>query len=100
MRHLYRYDFKAPGSTSASGSPCRSKFNLVGPRDYRSNIRKIIYAKSKDETRQVSHTLYQLHLNLSRKVTIYTKSNLILILVSFVFPHKLLNFNFNCAEIN
>ena len=52
---LYRYDFKASRSTSASGSPCRSKFNLVGPRDYRSNIRKIIYAKSKDETGQVSH---------------------------------------------
>lgn len=43
---------QASRSTSTSGPPCRSKFNLVGPRDYRSNIRKIIYAKSKDETRQ------------------------------------------------
>ena len=53
------FDIKAARSTSASGSPCRSKFNLVGPRDYRSNIRKIIYAKSKDETTQVSHNVYQ-----------------------------------------
>ena len=56
---LYYYDFKASRSTSTSGPPSRSKFNLVGPRDYRSNIRKIIYAKSKDETRQVSHIVYQ-----------------------------------------
>lgn len=55
---LYHYDFKAPRSTSTSGPPCRSKFNLVGPRDYRSNIRKIIYAKSKDETKQVSLESY------------------------------------------
>ncbi|KAL9954714.1 hypothetical protein ACROYT_G042285 [Oculina patagonica] len=43
-------DHRATRSTSASGSPSRSKFNLVGPRDYKSNIRKIVYAKSKDET--------------------------------------------------
>ena len=67
MLGLYRYDFKASRSTSTSGPPCRSKFNLVGPRDYRSNIRKIIYAKSKDETGQVSHIVYQkselIHMN-------------------------------------
>lgn len=40
-----------------AATPSRSKFNLVGPRDYKSNIRKIIYAKPKDENTTVRSSL-------------------------------------------
>lgn len=40
---------KPEGNATAAVSPTRGEFNVVGPRDYNSNIRKIIYAKSKDE---------------------------------------------------
>ncbi|KAM7448834.1 Apoptogenic protein 1 [Porites harrisoni] len=40
---------KVTENATSAVSPFHSKFNLVGPRDYKSNIRKVIYAKSKDE---------------------------------------------------
>jgi len=40
-------------NATSAVSPSHSKFNLVGPRDYKSNIRKVIYAKSKDENASV-----------------------------------------------
>jgi len=56
-------DKGARNSVNAA-SPSRSKFNLVGPRDYRSNIRKIIYVKSQDEsTKEKSFRKQQQELN-------------------------------------
>lgn len=40
---------KTSRNPGVAATPSCSKFNLVGPRDYKSNIRKIIYAKPKDE---------------------------------------------------
>ena len=50
---LSSWPIQVTENATSAVSPFHSKFNLVGPRDYKSNIRKVIYAKSKDENASV-----------------------------------------------
>ena len=50
---LSSWPIQVTENATSAVSPFHSKFNLVGPRDYKSNIRKVVYAKSKDENASV-----------------------------------------------
>lgn len=50
---LSSWPIQVTENATSAVSPFHSKFNLVGPKDYKSNIRKVIYAKSKDENASV-----------------------------------------------